>query len=141
MEELLTISYRSFARLRDPVDQISSILAESQDRNQQLGLTGLLLFDGTYFMQTIEGPPNETGTVFVQIVSDRRHADVVPFGIATISERCFPDWRMKLIGPAATARIVPDMDEFDFSDKRLSEVHAAAKDVAMRRRDYHLRMH
>ena len=83
MEELLTISYRSFARLREPVGQINSILLESRYRNQQLGITGLLLFDGTYFMQTIEGPPRETRTVFVQIASDKRHAEVVPFGIAT----------------------------------------------------------
>ncbi|WP_127904257.1 BLUF domain-containing protein [Solirhodobacter olei] len=132
MKDLLTISYRSVSRLNDPVNDVLAILSESQARNRRLGVTGLLLYDGTYFMQTIEGPPDETGEVFVKIIEDKRHHDVVPFGISSIDARAFPDWQMKLIGPNATRRILPDIGNFDFSDERLAEVHASAKIVASR---------
>lgn len=132
MENLLTISYRSRVRLADPVGDISSILLVSHAKNQRLGITGILLFDGTHFLQTIEGPKAETSSVFVEILEDCRHFDVVPFGISEIRERMFPEWTMKLIGPHATARIIPDMEEFDFSDRRLALVHVDAKNIAAR---------
>ncbi|WP_168174513.1 MULTISPECIES: BLUF domain-containing protein [unclassified Thioclava] len=130
MTELLTITYRSFSCLRKPIEGISAILSESLDRNQRLGITGLLLFDGAYFLQTIEGPSAETRSVYTKIVSDARHTDVTPLRIRLLRARVFPTWRMKLIGPAATARIVPDMDGLDFAYKRLDEIHLAAKQVA-----------
>lgn len=132
MEDLLTISYRSRVRLTDPVGDMASILSISLAKNQRLGITGLLLFDGTHFLHTIEGPKAETSSIFVAILEDSRHVDVVPFGISEIRERMFPEWAMKLIGPNATARIVPDMEEFDFSDRRLALVHDDAKKIAAR---------
>ena len=96
MNELLTISYRSVAWLHDPVADVRSILGESHARNARHDVTGLLLFDGTYFLQTIEGPTDNTSSIFLKIVSDKRHVDVVPFGVGRINERVFPDWRMKL---------------------------------------------
>ena len=61
MEDLFTLSYRSIAKLRDPVQDVADILQESQHRNAQLGITGLLLFGGQYFMQTLEGRPRTLG--------------------------------------------------------------------------------
>ncbi|GHF71353.1 BLUF domain-containing protein [Seohaeicola zhoushanensis] len=130
MSELMTISYRSLARLREPSSQLQAILEESRQRNDELGVTGILLFDGTYFMQTIEGPVEATASVFARIVEDGRHDDVVPFGVAKIAKRAFPDWTMELIGPEVTADIVPDMEEFDFTDRRLRLVHKAVKKIA-----------
>lgn len=130
MTELLTISYRSSARLRDQQTALQEILGESRDRNARLGITGILLFDGTYFMQTIEGPTDDTSLLFTRIVNDGRHHDVVPFGISKIETRTFPDWTMHLIGPETASRIVPDMIDFDFTERRLSQVHQTVKDMA-----------
>lgn len=130
MSDLLTISYRSLARLREPTNQLQAILKESRRRNVELGITGILLFDGTYFMQTIEGPLDNSATLFARIVEDGRHDEVVPFGVAKIAKRAFPDWTMELIGPEVTADIVPDMEEFDFTDRRLRLVHKAVMNIA-----------
>lgn len=130
MTDLLTISYRSYARLRDPTNQLVAILEVSRRRNAELGITGILLFDGIYFMQTIEGPVESTGNLFTRIVTDGRHDDVVPFGVSKIAKRSFPDWNMELIGPEAVAHIVPDMEEFDFTDRRLIQVHEAVRRIA-----------
>ena len=70
----------------------------------------------------------------MKILKDPRHVDVVPFGISALKQRVFPDWQMKLIGPRATARLVPDMSGFDFSDNRLSKIHADVKSMVVRAR-------
>ena len=72
-------------------------------------------------------------TVFLRILSDTRHFDLVPFGMVNIERRSFPAWHMKLIGPNATARIVPNLDRFEFSFEELEAVHLAAKSVARTR--------
>ncbi|MDA3889131.1 MAG: BLUF domain-containing protein [Allgaiera sp.] len=85
-------------------------------------------------MQTLEGTTETVGPVFMKILQDLRHVEVVPFGISALKQRVFPDWKMKLLGPRAAARLVPDMPEFDFSDKRLSKIHADVKSMVVRAR-------
>lgn len=140
MTDFLTISYRSKGVLTDPVNEVASIVAQSQPRNAALGITGILLFDGRYFMQTIEGPPATTTDLFQSIANDDRHEDIRPFGRHELEERDFPDWHMELLGPDETAQIVPDLKRFGFSYRRLREVQAMAAEVAKQkraRRTYH----
>lgn len=129
----ITISYRSEALLSDPVRNLVSIVEESKRRNRAYDITGVLLFDGTFFMQTIEGPPDSTKELFARIVKDHRHENVKPFGIHQIRERDFPDWHMELIRPAETTRIIPDMRNLEFSYRRLREIQALSVDAAKRR--------
>jgi len=132
---LLTISYRSEAILLDPIRDIISILEESRTRNAAHGITGVLLFDGTFFLQTIEGPPEKTQEVFASIVADRRHKEVKTLGIQEIEERDFPNWHMELIGSDETARIVPDMRNLEFSYGRLREIQAMSVGMARQRKE------
>ncbi|MFO7758934.1 MAG: BLUF domain-containing protein [Roseovarius sp.] len=129
----ITISYRSEALLSNPIKDLLSIVEDSRRNNMVYGITGVLLFDGTFFMQTIEGPPLKTREVFTFIAADRRHKKVKPFGIQQIEDRDFPDWHMELIGPDETGRIIPDMRHLEFSYSRLREIQASAVDVARRR--------
>lgn len=130
---LITISYRSVSVLSDPLPDLLSIVEESKRKNKVKGITGILLFDGTFFMQTIEGPPVETKEVYSSIAGDHRHTKVKPFGIQEIEDRDFPDWHMELIEPDETVRIIPDMRHLEFSYSRLREIQASAVDVARRR--------
>lgn len=125
--DLVSFSYRSIAKLRDPIQGIAEIYEKGQARNRELGVTSLLLFGGQYFIQTIEGSFDNVRMLFMKILDDPRHVDVIPFGISRIDTRSFPRWNLKLVGPDATARIIPDMDYFDFSDEALRDVHSAAK--------------
>ncbi|WP_158243146.1 BLUF domain-containing protein [Acidimangrovimonas sediminis] len=130
MEHLFTASYRSLARLEHPVDDIAAILTRSQERNRFFGITSLLLFDGRFFLQTIEGPARHVRELLSCIMTDSRHDDVVPFGISDIAERRFPAWQLKLIGPNASAQIAPDLPVMAFTEERLCEVHRSARALA-----------
>ncbi|AQS50071.1 hypothetical protein BMG03_19295 (plasmid) [Thioclava nitratireducens] len=100
MKDLLTISYRSVSCLRKPADEISSILSESLSRNQRLGITGLLLFDGNFLLQTLEGPPVETKSVYAKIICDLRHTNITLLSTRLIRTRVFP---------TVTARLRPQV--------------------------------
>ena len=127
MEDLFSISYRSVTKLRDPAEGCAAILAESSTQNAKMGITSLLLYSGQHFIQTIEGPVHTVGKLFLKILADNRHVDVMPFSAVPITQRAFPAWPMKLIGISDTARIIPDMDQFDFTDESLADIHSAAK--------------
>jgi hypothetical protein len=124
MSDLITISYRSKAVLSDPTRDVDDIVAESHSRNEARGITGILLFDGEFFMQTIEGPAASTRALFVSIIEDDRHENVVPFFICEIEGRDFPDWHMEFLEPGETAKILPDMKKFNFSYRDLRHVQA-----------------
>jgi len=46
-----------------PPDTVASIVARARVRNGELGITGLLVFDGQRFCQHIEGPPGALQTL------------------------------------------------------------------------------
>lgn len=130
--DLMTLSYRSQSLLDDPAPVLPSLIAQARAANLRLGVTGMLMFDGTHFMQTLEGPETETIELFLRILEDTRHTLITPFGIKRIEERRFPSWQMLQLDIEQSCTIAPDLDDFDFSERRLLEIHDAARDVALR---------
>jgi len=67
-------------------------------RNEELGVTGLLMTGGGLFFQILEGPREAVDQLWAAISADPRHQDVVLLaaqeGVAT---RVFPDWAMRRI--------------------------------------------
>lgn len=120
---MITLSYRSDANLIEREDQIAIIVDDGKKNNLKLGLTSVLLFDGARFMQTLEGPQSVVSNIFHKIMDDGRHRNVIPFGVSRMEKRKFPDWSLRWVGIAESIRIIPDMHEFDFSDRRLREIN------------------
>jgi hypothetical protein len=55
---------------------VPSILEVSRVRNRQVGITGVLVFDGERFAQWLEGPPAQVLALAGRIEADARHADL-----------------------------------------------------------------
>lgn len=74
---LSTLIYRS--RLRGDIDDVglAAILARAQQRNAELQVSGILLYDGSQFLQVLEGPLESVQTLFNIIGKDPRHDFVV----------------------------------------------------------------
>lgn len=130
----MTISYRSIAMPLISMRDVDTIVADSKFNNMACGITGILLFDGEFFMQTIEGPITDCLDLFAEISKDSRHDNIIPFGIQRIEERDFPGCCMELLEPDESALIVPDMKNFHFSYDRLREVQAMAIETALQKR-------
>lgn len=122
---VFSLSYRSEQRVDLAQGDLKAILDRSRSNNPGLGVTGVLLFDGRYYLQTLEGDARRVGDLFLRIGEDTRHHDLIPFCVGEKETRRFPDFAMKGIEKKDTRRFVPDLAEFDFSARRLSEIHAA----------------
>lgn len=76
----------------DPV--LADILTVAQARNHELDLTGALLACNGWFVQLLEGPPDNVREVYDSILRDPRHEAVTLVGARTAKERFFAEWSM-----------------------------------------------
>lgn len=92
-------SFAYISRAREPMDDIglTRIARESSSFNQTAGVTGVLLFDGQYFFQYIEGPQDGVEAVMGRIAAARAHADIEALAARGIPTRFIPFWSMEFV--------------------------------------------
>ncbi|AXQ96151.1 BLUF domain-containing protein (plasmid) [Cereibacter azotoformans] len=123
--ELISLTYRSRARLSDPEEDILSIIRMSRVMNPRFGITGILFYDGFHFVQILEGPRSGCNEMFSCISRDARHEDIVTFGMFEIERRRFPDWSMRLVSRRELHALVPELDLLDVGEREeIARVHA-----------------
>ena len=61
------------------------------------GITGLLVFNGERFCQTIEGAPAAINDLLARLDRDPRHADVEVIDDTEVEARRFRSWDMQLL--------------------------------------------
>lgn len=86
--------YRSVASAQMPEDELKSLLAQSRERNQGLGITGMLLCFDNRFMQLLEGEEEKVKLLYADICKDDRHKQVFTLKQGLMEKRLFPDWSM-----------------------------------------------
>lgn len=89
-----TITYVSTACQRFSAEALEHLLEKSRDRNAEHGITGMLLYKGGNFIQTIEGPEPAIAQLYRNIQADPTHHSVTTLLDEAILERAFPDWSM-----------------------------------------------
>ena len=82
------------------VPEVRSILKAARANNQKIGVTGLLCYDPTHFMQWIEGERNVISRLYHSIAADPRHANVVLLDYEEIFQREFAQWSMAYVNPS-----------------------------------------
>jgi Sensors of blue-light using FAD len=73
---------------------VSTILADCQRNNPARGITGVLCYSDTIFLQVLEGGRDTVCETFNSIVRDTRHDNVRLLSFEEISERRFGCWTM-----------------------------------------------
>ena len=96
---LLYISESTFSS-NDAETILNKIVATAHARNPGLGLTGALLFTGTYFAQVLEGDDAAIDRLIKSIIKDPRHEKLMIVERAPLTQRRFPDWSMAYFGPS-----------------------------------------
>jgi Sensors of blue-light using FAD len=76
-------------------DAIDDLVSHSQSRNMAAGITGIMLYNGSNFMQLIEGEGPAIDACFDRICADPRHSGVATLRNAPIAVREFPEWAMR----------------------------------------------
>ncbi|WAC44537.1 BLUF domain-containing protein [Pseudomonas sp. SL4(2022)] len=92
---MIELCYVSSANERYKSKDLVQLLTQVRAKNQRLGITGLLLYDGTgTFIQALEGDNKIIESLFDVIKADSRHKRVNLLGIHEIHERSFGGWSM-----------------------------------------------
>lgn len=92
------IIYISTARPDIMVADVEAILSMSRANNRRDGITGLLISDGTRFLQALEGEAGKVEAAFQRIKADQRHRATVLLSSKSIVERQFGMWEMAFGG-------------------------------------------
>ena len=95
--DLISLTYTSLARLDLQESDIDAIQRSARELNALDGITGLLIFNGTHFLQIVEGSENAIDELVERLRSDARHSALEVRDRRTIGERQFPDWSMELV--------------------------------------------
>ena len=73
---------------------IHELMFHARIFNSNHDITGLLLFDGTYFVQFLEGSNEDISLLYEKIEEDTRHKEVTLIFKELFPERIFDDWSM-----------------------------------------------
>jgi hypothetical protein len=79
---------------------MEQIVATAHARNPTVGLTGALLFTGTYFAQVLEGEAAAVDSMVEKVRNDPRHCQLMIADRSPLEQRQFPDWNMAYFGPS-----------------------------------------
>ncbi|WP_256643877.1 BLUF domain-containing protein [Stenotrophomonas sp. 9(2022)] len=91
---LHAFAYVSTAKEGLDVPDLDALLADATAFNRMAGVTGVLMFDGTRFLQYIEGPRDGVASVHARILNARRHGSVAELAAGALQWRWFPRWTM-----------------------------------------------
>jgi hypothetical protein len=91
---MLSLTYVSSATNLLDTTSLVTLLEHVRPRNEELGLTGMLLYSGGNIIQNLEGPDEVVDSTFAAIERDPRHRGVLVVLREQVEERGFPDWSM-----------------------------------------------
>ena len=97
-----SLTYTSLARLDLEAADLEAIHRTALQVNALEGITGLLIFNGTHFLQIIEGAPNAIDDLVERLRRDPRHSGLEIRDERMVSDRSFPDWTMELVKVSAS---------------------------------------
>ena len=95
--KLTSVTYTSLARIDPRSSDLDAIRGAARKRNAADGITGLLVFNGTHFLQTIEGPERAIDSLIERLRNDPRHTGFEIRDQRKIDARSFPDWAMEML--------------------------------------------
>ncbi len=97
MLRLKSLTYTSVARPDLGPEDIRAIHETARHLNALDGVTGLLIYDGTRFLQVIEGAESAIDDLLRRLLADPRHSGLTVEDERFNEDREFPDWSMELV--------------------------------------------
>ena len=95
--DLTSLTYTSLARLDLQSSDLEEIHRSARELNALDGITGLLVFNGTHFLQIVEGSRDAIEDLLDRLRRDPRQSGLEVRDERKIQARSFPDWSMELV--------------------------------------------
>ena len=100
--DLKSLTYTSLANIDLTADDLHAIHRSAREHNAIDGITGLLVFNGTHFLQIVEGAEPAIDDLLARLRADPRHSSLEVRDQRTVAARSFPDWSMELVRVSAS---------------------------------------
>jgi hypothetical protein len=115
-------------------DALRQILFSSHQWNLENGVTGLLVTNGYWFLQAIEGAKADVDACFERIRADPRHHDVTLRALSPVPERLFSQWAMcgLTLSPLEDALMSPPDIEFQVWGAPVDKLLQFLQQIAVR---------
>jgi len=91
---MIALVYVSFATKKMSDEALKELLEKAREKNQELDVTGMLLYRDGFFIQALEGEKIVVENLYRKIMRDSRHRRVMILYKSEISQRGFGDWSM-----------------------------------------------
>ena len=124
---LVRLMYASRATETVRPETLTAILRKSTQNNPLVGVTGVLCFSGSVFVQVLEGGRQQVSKLYNRISQDPRHTDVVLLSYEEIDERSFAGWSM---GQVNMNRLNPAL-LLKYSEAAVLDPYAVSGKVSM----------
>ena len=110
---IYTLVYISFASGGLEEKELSEILELSRRNNQQLDITGLLLYAEGNIIQILEGDKDEVEALYKKIGQDERHERITRLFAGYSDSRIFTEWSMayQRMTLSTIKELLPRIDE------------------------------
>jgi hypothetical protein len=133
------LTYTSLARLDLDTADIEAIHRTARDLNALDAITGLLIFNGTHFLQIVEGTAPRLDSLLARFRADPRHSGLEIREERRIDQRSFPGWSMELVRVSASyfearetvAERIPVATSSDVRDRIIRMTEAISGTVAL----------
>ena len=124
---LVRLMYASRATDKINPEALNAILRKSTANNPATGVTGVLCFSGSIFLQVLEGGRSQVSALYNKISRDPRHHEVVLLSYEEIGERSFAGWAM---GQVNMGRLNPAL-LLKYSEVAVLDPYAVSGAVSM----------
>lgn len=95
--KLTSVTYTSLARRDLQAFDLEDIHCTAREINAVDGITGLLVFNGTHFLQIVEGTASAIDELVARLRTDSRHTGFEIRDQQKVDARSFPGWSMELV--------------------------------------------
>lgn len=112
--DLYCLVYQSEATTRLNTQKLEEIISKASKRNPEFDITGVLLSDGSYFIQYLEGPKGNLDQLYQIIANSTSHHNLKVLVKQPIDQREFPKWFMGLLQPTESEML--DIMNWDWWD-------------------------
>lgn len=118
--------YCSIASEEVDFNSVGGILTQAVAKNNEKGITGMLVYDGEKFLQCIEGDKNEIDELYQKLTNDFRHHTLHLIGEELDERRLFTQWNMGYLNNEKEIKKMMQTvtGHEDFSPEILSYPHA-----------------
>lgn len=93
-EPVFQLLYISAANQEFTEEELQALLTLARERNQAVGVSGMLLFHEGSFIQALEGPQDEVQRIYEKIGRDPRHSETRILFRGELEQRDFEGWSM-----------------------------------------------